>query len=91
MATMKTNKAKHAQTQVLEDFETDDWLPATPQTLSPSYRPAYKDKDFLLRDELRPARLQMELIRPELLQQETGIESTIVVFEFLSRCRPRRI
>lgn len=29
--------------------------PDTPQTGSPSYRLAYADRDFLLRDELRPA------------------------------------
>jgi hypothetical protein len=34
--------------------------PGTPQTRSPSYRLAYADQDFLLRDELRPARLQLE-------------------------------
>jgi hypothetical protein len=32
----------------------------TPQTRSPSYRLAYADQDFLLRDELRPVRLQLE-------------------------------
>jgi hypothetical protein len=34
--------------------------PGTPQTRSPSYRLAYADQDFLLCDELRPARLQLE-------------------------------
>lgn len=30
----------------------------SPQTRSDAYRLAYTDKDFLLRDELRPVRLQ---------------------------------
>ncbi len=45
-----------------------------------SFRLAYTDHDFLLRDELRPVRLQLELLKPELVQQEAGIESTIVIF-----------
>jgi uncharacterized protein (TIGR00730 family) len=52
----------------------------TPQTLSPSYRLAFTDEDFLLRRELRPIRLQLELLKPELLLQEEEIVSTIVVF-----------
>jgi uncharacterized protein (TIGR00730 family) len=50
------------------------------QTRSPSYKVAYQDEEFLLRDELRPVRLQLELLKPELIQQEQHIESTIVVF-----------
>jgi uncharacterized protein (TIGR00730 family) len=45
-----------------------------------SYRLAFDDTDFLLRDELRPVRMQLELLKPELIQQEQGIESTIVIF-----------
>jgi len=52
----------------------------TPQTLSASYRLAFADADFLLRDELRPVRLQLELLKPELALQEADIESTIVLF-----------
>jgi hypothetical protein len=51
-----------------------------PQTLSPSYRLAYRDTDFLLRDELRAVRLQLELLKPELVLQEHAIEDTVVVF-----------
>ncbi len=47
---------------------------------SPSYRRADQDVDFLTRDDLRPVRLQLELLKPELIQQEQGIRSTIVVF-----------
>ena len=47
---------------------------------SPSYIKAYKDVEFLNREELRPVRLQLELRKAELIQQDHGIESTIVVF-----------
>ncbi|MFZ2988824.1 LOG family protein [Ideonella sp.] len=45
-----------------------------------AYRLAFTDTDFLLRPELRPVRMQLELLKPELVQQEQGIESTIVIF-----------
>lgn len=54
--------------------------PQTPQTRSPAYRLAFADNDFMLRDELRPVRLQLELLKPQLLLDEKGIESTIVMF-----------
>lgn len=47
---------------------------------APSYRLAFADDDFLVREELRPVRMQLELLKPELLQQEAGIESTLVIF-----------
>ena len=47
---------------------------------SPTYRRAYEDIDFLAREELRPVRLELELLKPELTLVEHGIESTIVVF-----------
>lgn len=52
----------------------------TPQTRAPSYRLAYTDTEFLMREDLRPVRLQLELLKPELILQEQNIESTIVVF-----------
>lgn len=55
-------------------------IPDTPQTRSPSYPLAFADEEFLCRDELRPVRLQLELLKPELMMNEAGIESTIVLF-----------
>ena len=52
----------------------------SPQEKSASYRLAFADQDFLLLDELRPVRLQLELLKPEIIQQEEGIISTVVVF-----------
>ena len=45
-----------------------------------AYRLAYTDTEFLLREELRPVRMQLELLKPEMIQKEQGIESTIVIF-----------
>lgn len=45
-----------------------------------SYIPADRDPEFLQREELRPIRIGLELLKPELIQREQGIQSTIVVF-----------
>ncbi|HGG06505.1 MAG TPA: TIGR00730 family Rossman fold protein [Aliiroseovarius sp.] len=63
-----------------EDREAAHKIPDTPQTRAPAYRLAFDDDAFMCRDELRPVRLQLELLKPELLMQEYGIESTIVLF-----------
>lgn len=47
---------------------------------SPNYRLATEDIDFLARDELRPVRMQLELLKPELALEREKIRSTIVVF-----------
>ena len=51
-----------------------------PAAVSSSYIPADRDTEFLQRDELRPLRIGIELLKPELIQREQGIRSTIVVF-----------
>lgn len=55
-------------------------VPKTPQTLSPSYRLAYADDDFLCSEELRPVRLQLELQKAEMAMAEHRIKSTVVLF-----------
>ncbi|MCW1381963.1 LOG family protein [Novosphingobium sp. KCTC 2891] len=52
----------------------------TPQQQDPSYRLAFRDVDFLLREELRPVRFQLELLKPEMLLDEAGIGSTLVMY-----------
>ena len=47
---------------------------------SPSYRLAYEDIEFLADPELRPMRMEMELLKPELLLERNGVASTVVVF-----------
>ena len=54
--------------------------PDTPQTRAPAYRLAFTDDDFMCREELRPVRLQLELLKPEMLLDAHGIQSTIVLF-----------
>ncbi|MGZ8163760.1 MAG: LOG family protein [Methylobacter sp.] len=65
--------AKQDATHVSYDY-------GTLQSHSPSYRLAYDDFDFIMRDELRPVRLQLELLKPELTQLEHNIQSTVVIF-----------
>lgn len=68
----------------LKDSRTDRksaaGVPKTPQSESPSYRLAYIDDDFLCREELRPVRLQLELLKVEMILAEQGIKSTVVMF-----------
>ncbi|XHS80547.1 TIGR00730 family Rossman fold protein [Burkholderiaceae bacterium UC74_6] len=45
-----------------------------------AYRLAFTDEQFLLRESMRPVRMQLELLKPELMQQELGVEHTIVMF-----------
>lgn len=71
---------KHTFRDSHQDREAVQHTPVTPQTQAPQYRLAFADEDFLCRDELRPVRLQLELLKPELLMDEAGIESTIVLF-----------
>lgn len=47
---------------------------------APSYRRAYHDLAFLSRPELRPVRFQMEILKPETVLKEHGVDATIVVF-----------
>ena len=56
---------------------------------SPIYRKAYQDLDFLRREELRPVRLQLELLKPEMGMIEQQVVSTIVCFGS-TRIKPRR-
>jgi len=53
---------------------------STPQTQDPAYRLAFQDMDFLLREDLRPVRFQLELLKPELVIDEAGIASTFVMY-----------
>ncbi|OAN79027.1 Rossman fold protein, TIGR00730 family [Jannaschia sp. EhC01] len=63
-----------------QDIDYAKHLPNTPQAQSPAYRLAFADQDFLTRDELRPVRLQLELLKPEMGLDEHGIKSTVVLF-----------
>lgn len=71
-------------TRKLRDAQTDRTsareVPDTPQTRASAYRLAFTDDDFMCRDALRPVRLQLELLKPELILDEHNIQSTIVLF-----------
>ena len=52
----------------------------TPQTRHPAYKLAFRDEDFLLQPELRPVRFQLELLKPEMLLDQAGVGSTMVMY-----------
>ncbi|MBY6113709.1 TIGR00730 family Rossman fold protein [Mameliella alba] len=62
------------------DRNTAQQVPQTPQTESPSYRLAFADVDFLGQEALRPVRLQLELLKFEMLMDQYQIDSTVVLF-----------
>jgi len=74
------NKGTRVFPSAGEDAVSSTICAKTPQTRSDSYKLSYMDPHFIMRDELRPVRLQLELMKPELLQEEHGIHSTVVVF-----------
>jgi uncharacterized protein (TIGR00730 family) len=63
-----------------QDAETANAGISTPQTENPAYRLAFQDMDFLLREDLRPVRFQLELLKPQLLLDEANIASTFVMY-----------
>ncbi|MGB0660529.1 MAG: LOG family protein [Mangrovicoccus sp.] len=75
-----TDKRVHPLPDAREDVRRIQHTRDTPQTRSPTYRLAFADNDFLCREELRPVRLQLELLKPQLEMDARGIESTVVMF-----------
>ncbi len=71
---------KHPLRSSKQDVRDAKRIPDTPQTRAPTYRLAFADPDFLTREELRPVRLQLELLKPEMALDREGITSTIVLF-----------
>jgi uncharacterized protein (TIGR00730 family) len=63
-----------------EDLVRAKAVPDTPQTRSPTFRLAWDDEDFMTRRELRAVRLQLELLKPEMILNERGIRSTVILF-----------
>jgi uncharacterized protein (TIGR00730 family) len=54
--------------------------PNTTQVQHPNYLLAEEDTKLLKRPELRPVRLQLELLKPELILDEQNVDSTLVIF-----------
>ena len=71
---------KHQMRASHEDLVAAKIAPDNPQTRSPAFRLAFDDPEFLCRDDLRPVRLQLEILKPEMILDEQGIKSTIVLF-----------
>ena len=63
-----------------QDAEAAERGVSTPQTENPAYRLAFQDMDFLLREDLRPVRFQLELLKPQLILDEAKIASTFVMY-----------
>ena len=62
------------------DARAAEHVPSIPQTESSAYKLAFQDSEFLLREDLRPVRFQLELLKPELLLNEADIGSTFVFY-----------
>ncbi|WP_309665814.1 LOG family protein [Tabrizicola sp.] len=77
---MKDEPRTHPFRDSTQDVDAVKRIPDTPQTRAPAYRLAFTDDDFMKREELRPVRLQLELLKPQLIMDERGIESTVVLF-----------
>ena len=75
---MKDESRPHPFRDSVQDMAAADRLPSTPQTRAPAYRLAFADPDFLTREELRPVRLQLELLKPQMILEERGIKAYII-------------
>jgi uncharacterized protein (TIGR00730 family) len=62
------------------DARAAEHVPSIPQSESAAYKLAFQDSEFLLREDLRPVRFQLELLKPELLLNEAKIGSTMVFY-----------
>ena len=77
---MTDDTRSHPFRDSAQDLVAADQVPDTPQTRAPAYRLAFSDPDFMTREELRPVRLQLELLKPQMVMDERGIRTTIVLF-----------
>src|SRR6476659_8426567 len=62
------------------DARAAEHVPSVPQTESAAYKLAFQDTEFLLREDLRPVRFQLELLKPDLFLNEANIGSTFVFY-----------
>ncbi len=76
---MNDDSRRHPFRHSHQDVEAADRIPDTPQTRAPAYRLAFTDPEFMCREELRPVRLQLELLKPQMIMDERGVESTVVI------------
>ncbi len=76
---MNDDPRAHPFRDSIADLAAAEQIPDTPQTRAPAYRLAFADPEFLTREELRPVRLQLELLKPQMVMDERGIRSTVVL------------
>ncbi|MCL7465854.1 TIGR00730 family Rossman fold protein [Phaeovulum sp. NW3] len=76
---MKEDTRSHPFRDSHQDARAAEAVPDTPQTRAPAYRLSFLDTDFLMREELRPVRLQLELLKPQMVLDERGVKSTVVL------------
>lgn len=76
---MKDDGRTHPFRDSTQDAAAAERIPDTAQTRAPAYRLAFTDTDFLMREELRPVRLQLELLKPQMVLDERGVQSTVVL------------
>ncbi|AWB49468.1 TIGR00730 family Rossman fold protein [Gemmobacter aquarius] len=76
---MTDDSRSHPFRDSTQDAAAAERLPDTAQTRAPAYRLAFTDTDFMMREELRPVRLQLELLKPQMVMDERGIRSTVVL------------
>src|SRR5215471_11559147 len=62
------------------DARSAEHVPSVPQTDSSAYKLAFQDTEFLLREDLRPVRFQLELLKPDLFLNEARISSTFIFY-----------
>lgn len=75
-----SKKHQHPLRNASTDREAADGVPVTPQTQAPAYKLAFNDFDFMCREDMRPVRFQLELLKAGVMMNEYGVESTIVLF-----------
>ncbi len=76
----RNGKGWKALKRSTQDIVEAGKVPETEQTRASAYRLAFDDAEFLCREELRPVRLQLELLKTEMMLSEYGIQSTVVLF-----------
>lgn len=73
-------KIQHPLRDASTDRTAADGVPVTLQTQAPAYKLAFNDFDFMCREDMRPVRFQLELLKAGVMMNEYGVESTIVLF-----------
>lgn len=72
----------------MNTFEEEDKIQHILQ--SSSYIPAHKDMSFLHRPENRGVRILLDFTKPDMILEDMGIESTLVVFGSTRICEPHQ-